>query len=100
VWSSLSLWKRCAALLLAIASPIGAPAVAWIILLATGAGWDEPIYSRPSAILDYFMAFLFAPFAWIGPFPAFIWIAVGLTLICALAWAIASGALRAIAERI
>ena len=50
-WSSVALCQRCMGLLLTVVSPVGAPAIAWTIIVGSGTDWDQPIYDAPSSVL-------------------------------------------------
>jgi len=99
-WSNLPPWQRFVALLVAVASPLGAPAVALAIVGVSGADWDEPIYNPPSPLLDYFMAFLFGPYVWLGSVLGLAWTAMSVLLVFALVWTMIGDAVRYLADRI
>jgi hypothetical protein len=83
-------WKRSpalrfVALLLLLVSPMGAPILGWLILLACEIPWDGqcPV---PTPLRDYFLALAFMPVAWLGPFLALLWLFLAVAVLLACLW--------------
>jgi hypothetical protein len=97
-------WKQSAALksvalLLLLVSPVGAPIVGYILLDACDIPWEGAFQCAvPTPALSYFLAFLFLPFVWVGPFVAILWLFLSAAVLLGCFWYAAKAIWQAVME--
>ena len=99
-------WKQSAALrflalLVLLVSPVGAPILGYILVDACDIPWEGPIECAvPTPVLDYFLAFIFLPFVWVGPFLAILWLMLSVAVLLGCLCYAAKAIWQAVMERI
>jgi hypothetical protein len=99
-------WKQSAALrfvalLVLLVSPVGAPILGYILIDACDIPWEGPIECAvPTPVLDYFLAFLFLPVAWAGPFLAILWLMLSAAVLLGCFWYAGKAIWQAVIGRI
>lgn len=88
-------------LLILLLSPVGAPAIGYILLGQCFEGFEAPTgCSIPQPLIDYFLPFAILPAVWVGPFLAILWFLSAAGILIALAWQIGRLALSLTFERL
>ncbi len=76
--------QRSLALLLLAVSPVGAPAIGYLILSACDLPWEGQVQCAvPTALVHYFVLFTILPFVWVGTFLASLWFMMSIAVILA-----------------
>jgi hypothetical protein len=99
-------WKQSAALrfvalLVLLVSPVGAPILGFLLVEACDIPWEGPVQCAvPTALLDYFMAFMILPFVWVGPFLAILWLMLSMAVLLGCLWFAAKAIWQATMDRL